>query len=50
MKDGTSLQIFAQALINVCHRLHAEADWNHGPNGAGLNCRSGSISASSWVL
>jgi CRISPR-associated protein Cas5d len=33
MKDGTSLQIFAQALINVCYRLHAEVDWNRGPNG-----------------
>ena len=33
MKDGTSLQIFAQALINVCYRLHADVDWNRGPNG-----------------
>ncbi len=31
IKDGTSLQIFAQALINVCYRLHAEVDWNRGP-------------------
>jgi CRISPR-associated protein Cas5d len=50
MKDGTSLQIFAQALINVCCRLHAEADWIRVPNGAGWDCRSGSLSAFSWVL
>ena len=31
IKDGTSLQIFAQVLINVCYRLHAEVDWNRGP-------------------
>lgn len=33
IKNGASLQIFAQVLINVCYRLHAEVDWNHGPNG-----------------
>lgn len=33
VKDGTSLQIFAQALINVCYRLHAKVEWNRGPNG-----------------
>lgn len=33
IKDGMSLQIFAQALINDCYRLHAEVDWNRGPKG-----------------
>jgi CRISPR-associated protein Cas5d len=33
MKDGTSLQIFAQVLINVRYRLYAQVDWNRGPNG-----------------
>lgn len=25
--------VFAQVLINVCYRLHAEVDWNRDPNG-----------------
>ncbi|HUI07511.1 MAG TPA: CRISPR-associated protein Cas5 [Verrucomicrobiae bacterium] len=32
IKNGASLQLFAQVLINVCYRLHAEVDWNRGPN------------------
>jgi CRISPR-associated protein Cas5d len=33
IRNRTSLQIFAQTLINVCYRLQAEVDWNRGPNG-----------------
>lgn len=33
IKNGASLQIFAQVLINVCYRLYGEADWNRSPNG-----------------
>ena len=34
IKDGTSLQIFAQVLINVCYRLYAELDEvSRGPDG-----------------
>jgi CRISPR-associated protein Cas5d len=33
IKDGASLQIFAQVLINVCYRLYASVAWNRGPNG-----------------
>jgi CRISPR-associated protein Cas5d len=31
--QGASLQIFAQVLINVCYRLHANIDWNRSPDG-----------------
>ena len=34
MKNGSSLQVFAQTLINVCYRLYAEVDWNRGPKSA----------------
>jgi len=33
IKNRTSLQIFAQVLINVCYRLYASVEWNRGPNG-----------------
>jgi CRISPR-associated protein Cas5d len=34
IKDGASLQIFAQVLINVCYRLYAELDEvSRGPDG-----------------
>jgi CRISPR-associated protein Cas5d len=33
IKNGSSLQIFAQVLINVRYRLYAEVEWNRGPNG-----------------
>jgi len=33
IKNGASLQIFAQVLINVRYRLYAEVDWNRGPLG-----------------
>jgi len=33
IKNGASLQIFAQVLVNVCYRLYGEAGWNRSPNG-----------------
>lgn len=30
---GPSFQLFAVVLVNVCYRLHAEVDWNRGPQG-----------------
>jgi len=33
IKNRTSLQIFAEVLINVCYRLSATVDWNRGRNG-----------------
>ena len=49
MKDGTSLQIFAQALINVCYRLHAEVDWNRGPNGEPAESPDGQCAPHAYV-
>jgi CRISPR-associated protein Cas5d len=33
LRSDSSLQVFAQVLINVCYRLYAEVDWNRGPSG-----------------
>lgn len=33
MAKGASFQLFAMVLVNVCYRLYAVAEWNHGPNG-----------------
>src|SRR5258708_1363466 len=30
--SGPSFQLFSVVLVNVCYRLHAEADWNRGPD------------------
>jgi CRISPR-associated protein Cas5d len=49
IKDGTSLQIFAQALINVCYRLHAEVDWNRGPNSEPAESPDGQCAPHAYV-
>ena len=49
MKDGTSLQIFAKALINVCYRLHAKVDWNRGPNGEPAESPDGQCAPHAYV-
>jgi CRISPR-associated protein Cas5d len=49
IKDGTSLQIFAQALINVCYRLHADVDWNRGPNGEPAESPDGQCAPHAYV-
>jgi CRISPR-associated protein Cas5d len=46
---GPSFQLFSVVLVNVCYRLHAEADWNRGPHNAqaespGLYLRSARVS------
>ncbi len=46
---GASLQIFAQALINVCYRLHAEVDWNRGPNGEPAESPDGQCAPHAYV-
>ena len=33
IRRGSSFQLFAIVLVNVCYRLYAEVDWNRGPNG-----------------
>jgi CRISPR-associated protein Cas5d len=49
MRNGSSLQIFAQALINVCYRLHAEVDWNRGPNGESAESPDGQCAPHAYV-
>ena len=44
-----SLQIFAQVLINVRYRLHAEADWNRGPHGEPAVAPDGACSPHAYV-
>jgi CRISPR-associated protein Cas5d len=49
MRSGSSLQIFAQALINVCYRLQAEVDWNRGPNGEEAGSPDGQCAPHAYV-
>lgn len=49
MRSGSSLQVFAQALINVCYRLHAEVDWNRGPNGESAESPDGQCAQDAYV-
>lgn len=49
IKDRTSLQIFAQALINVCYRLYAEMDLNRGLYGEPAESPGGECAPHAYV-
>jgi len=49
MRNGLSLQVFAQALINVCYRLQAELDWNREPNGEPAESPDGQCAPHAYV-
>ncbi len=44
IKKGTSFQLFALVLVNVCYRLYAEVDWNREPNGERAQAPDGQCS------
>ena len=49
VKTGSSLQIFAQVLINVCYRLQARAVWGRGPNGETAESPDGACAPHAYV-
>jgi CRISPR-associated protein Cas5d len=49
MKKGSSLQVFAQVLINVRYRLYANLDWNHGVHDERVESPDGICSPHAYV-
>jgi CRISPR-associated protein Cas5d len=49
IKKGASLQLFAQVLINVCYRLHAEVDWYRGPSDERVESPNNACSPHAYV-